>query len=102
MDTSEGGSDLCSAMSLPETLRCVWACVSDQWYRHQVAGWSCTAGCHFGQAWGNQQPFMSWTNAHSQICLKGKGNFLLTAYSLSKHLVKALFIFYYRHYGEEK
>lgn len=36
-------------------------------------------------------PFMSWKHAHFQICLKGKGNFLPAAYSVSKHPRKAPF-----------
>ena len=40
---------------------------------------------------GGKHSFISWKCAHFQICLKGKGNFLLTAYSISKHLVKTSF-----------
>lgn len=40
---------------------------------------------------GSQHSPISWKHAHFQICLKGKGNFLLTAYSISKHLEKASF-----------
>lgn len=44
-----------------------------------------------GRPGGSQPSFISWTHARFQICLKGKGNFLLTAYSISKHLEKAPF-----------
>lgn len=40
---------------------------------------------------GSKHSFISWKHAHFQICLKGKGNFLLIAYSISKHLEKASF-----------
>lgn len=52
---------------------------------------------------GSKHSFISWRHAHFQICLKGKGNFLLTAYSISKHLVKASFLsFITGHDGDGK
>lgn len=51
-------------------------------------------GCKHGlldRPGGSKHSFISWKCAYFQICLKGKGNFLLTASSISKHLVKTSF-----------
>lgn len=44
-----------------------------------------------GRSGGSKHSFISWKHSHFQICVKGKGNFLPTAYSISKHLVKPSF-----------
>lgn len=61
-------------------------------------------GCNpsvLDRAVGSTHSFITWKHAHFQICLKGKGNFLLTAYSISKHLIKASFSSFITGYYED-